>query len=43
MKMTKCPICKKPIKASGNAKVYHMACLHEAMRPIRERVNRKTK
>lgn len=33
-----CPICEKPVgREVPGAKVYHMACLMEAMRPVRER------
>jgi len=41
MKDAICPMCNKPVGPEvPGAKVYHMACLMESLRDVREAINR---
>jgi len=40
--MNKCPICEQPIEGVPGAKVYHMICLEERLRPVREQLAAET-
>ena len=35
-----CPLCSKPVQYVEGAVVYHMPCLMEHLRPVREEINR---
>ncbi len=38
-----CPLCGEPVQYVEGAKVYHMACLMEHLRPVREACQRMMK